>query len=170
MRNFLTLLSVLAVTLFGGVNLSAQAVSAGAWMIGGTAGFASTKFQESDNSSTFFNLSPSVGVYIIDDLAIGLGLSYSSVKIGDNSESSTNVSPYVRYYFINPVFAQAGLDIGLSEGSGLAFNAAVGYSWFLNDNVAVEPQFYYVNYNQEGEFGDYSTFGLAIGIQAFIGR
>lgn len=170
MRKILTRLFLLAGVLTFSLNLSAQTVSAGAWMIGGTAGFASTKFQESDNSSTFFDLSPSVGVYIIDDLAVGLGLSYSSVKIGDNTESSTSVSPYLRYYFLNPIFAQAGLDIGLSDGAGLAFNAAVGYSWFLNNNVAIEPQFYYLNYNQEGDFGDYSTFGFAIGIQAFLGR
>lgn len=168
-KTIFTLLSAFAF-LLAAQTVSAQTVSKGAWMIGGTAGFSSTKFKSSDNSVSMLNISPSIGLYVIDDLAVGLGLSYASVSFDGDSESSTSLSPFVRYYVVNPIFLQAGVDLGLDEGSGMAVNAALGYSWFLNDNVAIEPQLFYQNFNRDGEVGDFSTFGLAIGIQAFIGR
>jgi len=150
--------------------VNAQSVAGGAWMLGGTAGFSSTKFETSDNASTIVNLSPSVAAYVIDDLGVGLGLSYLWVKVGGESESTTSISPFARYYFLRNVFAQAGVDIGLGKEGGFAIDVAIGYSWFLGRSVAVEPQFYYENFNQKGDVGDFSTFGLAIGLQAFLGR
>src|SRR5688572_5203669 len=51
--------------------VSAQTVNSGAWMVGGTVGFNSVKSDGDDNSETWFNMSPDVAYYIIDDLAIG---------------------------------------------------------------------------------------------------
>lgn len=150
--------------------VSAQTVNQGAWMIGGSAGFTSINPKEGDESTSVLDISPNVGYYIADDLAIGLGISFTSVSIDGNSNSTTSLSPFVRYYVTNPIFLQVGADLGLDDGAGTAIGASVGYSWFLNNSVAIEPALFFQSYNEDGDFFDYTAFGLSIGVQAFIGR
>ncbi len=149
---------------------SAQTVNQGAWMIGGDAGFSSFKVKDADNSTTFFNISPDLGYFIADDLAIGLGIDFQSVSFDGNSTSSFSLGPSVRYYVADPIFIQVGANLGLDEGAGTTLGAAVGYSWFLNNSVAIEPALFFNIYNEDGDFNDFSVFGLSIGVRAFAGR
>jgi len=71
-------------------------------------------------------------------------------------------------------FGTAGFDffsLFTDEGS-TTLNLGVGYSWFLNNAVAIEPMVQYNIYSaaDDGVFSDYSRFGFNIGVQAFLGR
>ena len=156
-----------------------QTVGKGAWMLGGSAGFSSMKVKDVDGSTTLINITPNLAYYFADDLAIGARLNFLSSSTDGNSDSNFGFGPYVRYYVTNPIFIQAGIDfeaatidlnsLFASEGS-TTIHAAVGYSLFLNNSVAIEPAVYINLYNgDENDFiGDFTRFGLNIGIQAFV--
>jgi hypothetical protein len=162
-----TLISFLALS-----QLSAQAVNQGAWMVGGSAGFTSSKVKDADESSTRIWVNPNLGYFIADDLAIGLGLNINSLSPAGTDESFTDfgLGPFVRFYFADAIFAQAGVNLGLGDAEFTEFQVGVGYSWFIDNSVAVEPMLFYNSHSVDGDFGDFSTFGLSIGIQAFANR
>lgn len=146
--------------------MSAQTVNQGAWMVGGSAQLDISKVKDADESTTQWELSPALGYYVIDDLAIGLGLSL--YDLGDAFETQAAVGPFVRYYVADPIFLEAGADLELNEGGGTTIGARLGYSWFLNTGVAIEPALYFQSYSSDAF--DITSFGLSIGIQAFAGR
>jgi hypothetical protein len=162
--------------------VSAQAVNSGAWMLGGSLGFNSIKYDGADEANTAFNISPNFGYYVINDLAIGVRLSFYNESYGDESDSQFGAGPWARYYIVkSPVFAQAGIDFGstgldlfslLADEGSSTIHFGAGYSWFLNNSVAIEPLLQYSIYSadDEGFIGDYNRFGFNLSVQAFIGR
>lgn len=146
--------------------VSAQAVNQGAWMLGGSASFTSTSFKDIDGSTTTFILNPNIGYFIADDLAIGLGVAVSSF----NDNTDFGVGPFVRFYFADAIFAQAGIDLGLGDNEFTKFQVGVGYSWFLDNSVAIEPMLFYRSNSVPDPGFDSSVIGLSIGVQAFLDR
>lgn len=145
--------------------VSAQTVNKGAWMVGGSAGFNIQSIEDVDDSQTTIFLDPNLGFFIADDLAIGLHLAFQSTSFGGNSTSTFGLGPFVRYYVVDPIFIQAGVDLDLSDNGGdPRFGASVGYSWFVNDGLAIEPALYFNTGNSV------SNFGLSIGVQGFAHR
>jgi hypothetical protein len=149
--------------------LTAQTVNQGAWMVGGSASLDIVKYKEADESITQFHFNPNLGYFIADDLAIGLGLNVDDLGI-EGVDATFSIGPFVRYYVTDPIFIQANVGLELNEGGGTSFGAAVGYSWFLSNSVAIEPALYFQSYANDGDLFDYSQFGLSIGFQAFAGR
>ena len=151
--------------------LSAQTVGKGAWMLGGTAGFSSQKYKDADESITRFNISPDLGYFFADDLAIGLDVAYSNTDFGSTSTSLFSVGPFIRYYLVDPIFLEVDANFGLGDLEFTEYGVAVGYSWFINSSVSIEPKLYYrihnVDDNNTIDF-DSNTFGLAISVQAFL--
>lgn len=151
--------------------LDAQTVGKGAWMVGGTAAFSSQKYKDADESLTRFNISPDVGYFFADDLAVGLDVDYSNIDFGSTSTSLFSVGPFIRYYLIDPVFLELDANFGLGDLEFTEYGAAVGYSFFLNNSVSLEPKLYYRIHNVDDtsvvDF-DSNTFGLAISFQAFL--
>jgi hypothetical protein len=117
-----------------------------------------------------FNLGLGAGYFVIDGLAIGLGIQYASsstvVKyadediFGDDYESSENeliISPLVRYYFgesgVWTSFDYAIATISMDDSDGSyddaefpkrsAMNLKVGYAISLNDYVSLNPMIGY---------------------------
>ncbi len=170
MKLFTSFTLCLAVIFCFSQSISAQTVNKGAWMVGGSAEFSSLKYKDDNNSHTYFSIAPNVGYYFMDDLAVGLNVNFTSNSYAGNSNSSTYLGPWVRYYVTYPIFVMVGANLGLSDGAGTTISAGVGYSWFLNNAVAIEPQLFFNSFNNDGDAGDYSEFGLSIGVQAFIGR
>ncbi len=166
MKNLLTIVLASFGILCLTQTASAQTVGQGAWMVGGSAALDITKFKDADESITAITFNPNLGYFIADDLAIGLGISVIDNGI-DGQDAFFGVGPFVRYYVTNPIFIQVGADIGLNEGAGIGFGAKVGYSWFLNDGVAIEPALYFQSVGNDGDAFDYSSFGLSIGVQGF---
>ncbi len=151
--------------------LTAQTVGQGAWMLGGSAGFRSENFKDSDVSITTIDFSPNIGYFIADDLAIGLALGLNSTSIDGNSSTDFGLGPFVRFYFADAIFGQVGASLGLGDDEFTDIELGIGYSWFVDNSVAIEPKLFYRIHNVKDVVPavafDSSIFGLSIGIQAF---
>ncbi|MBP6184907.1 MAG: outer membrane beta-barrel protein [Chitinophagaceae bacterium] len=169
-RTFSALALVVAAFLCSS-NLQAQTVNAGAWMIGGDAGFSSASYDGVDDALTTISLNPNIGYFIMDNLGVGLRLGVESQTQGDNGLTIFSVGPFARYYVWQGLFPQVGFNynsVKVKDGGDATtstdIDIAVGYSLFLNNSIALEPALYY-------NIGDgVNTFGLRIGVQGFLGR
>lgn len=140
-----------------------------------------------DGKSTQFSLSPQVGYFPVDNIAVGLGLVLSSGKykpdgVGTTSTSSSvSVGPFVRYYLPVPVFFQAMATFGSTkahfdypdpipdaDNSYGIFNwsLGVGYAYFLNDYVAIEPMVGFRNDKLSDKDSDYASIDSSIYLNA----
>ncbi|HMJ68351.1 MAG TPA: outer membrane beta-barrel protein [Cyclobacteriaceae bacterium] len=140
----------------------------GRYLVGGSLGFSATTTKaKSDNATNTLShhtdlfVSPDIGYFVIDNLAVGagLGLSVGSTKGDGNDNSKTTsttftLSPFVRYYLDPGVFFQGQVGFGSESekrkatGSNTTvttkygvfnWSLAAGYAYFLNDFVAIEP-------------------------------
>jgi hypothetical protein len=89
-------LALIALVSLTGI-VSAQTVNKNAWMLGGTMGFNSIKTEGNDTSEIWFNLSPNVGYYITNDLAIGARFSLFTYSYGGSVNYQVGVGPWARY-------------------------------------------------------------------------
>lgn len=97
MKNLYLGFLTLSLTVFMLQKGHSQWVGQGAWMIGGDVSFSSYKVEDADESVTSFVFSPTVGYFVIDDLAVGLGIDYRSRTFDGDTDSQTTLSPAVRY-------------------------------------------------------------------------
>jgi outer membrane protein len=142
-----------------------------------------------------FSFNPSVGYFIIDNLAIGLSCNITSTKYEPNEDNysksaSTLIAPTVMYYFpvdgkIRP-FAQLGLGLqsvtnkvkgSYSEDKqtldGLAVNVGGGVSYFVSKYVSIDLYLSYTKSNLKDTDDEkfkikQGTFGSNIGISVFF--
>ncbi len=161
---FLSLFVAFLLVAFASNRLSAQVCGQGVWMIGGEIGFNSSS--SNGESFSLFSAQPMAGYFVIDNLAVGTSIGLAT----SDGFSEFGIGPFVRYYVWSNLFAQVGLQytnttIDPSDGvSSTRFGGGLGYSFFVNNAVAIEP-------SVQVDFGDDVTnFGIGIGIQAFIGR
>lgn len=128
--------------------------------------FSSTSYDGIDDKETQFDLSVGAGYFLIDNLALGLNLGYSSYKFGDVDRSVTSFGLFGRYYIQGKIFAGAGFASIKPEGgdSSTIIPLEVGYAAFITDNIAIEPALNYI-------IGDgSSTFGLGVGFNLYLNR
>ena len=128
---------LLVLAAFVGVASFANAqTTAGSIMVGGSLGFGSGKSEATTSSVTVdgpkitaFNISPNVGYFIMDNVAVGLRLGYGSQKntqkdvpaAGDETvtkQSDFTISPFARYYVSMADKAGLFLDASVDIGSG----------------------------------------------------
>jgi hypothetical protein len=158
-------------------------INQGQWMVGGNIGFTSSKFGEDDNDKvSVFEINPNAGYFVIDKLAAGLRLGYSSIKVksADDAFVDWSIAPFVRYYFLDAaqrvnVFADGSYGFGKTgaddKESYNFFQIMAGPAVFLTPNTALE---FTVSYKSEG--GDLypddraSHFGFNIGFQVHLGN
>jgi len=113
-------------------------------------------------SETTFTINPQVGYFVVDNLAVGAGLTLSSyaTKDTDTSVKTTSTdflfSPFARYYY-HKFYGQLEFDAGsnkytyrtatnnesTSKSTVTGWSLAAGYALLLNDHVAIEPQIGY---------------------------
>ncbi len=122
---------------------------------GGTIQFQRDKYISSSNtsrvSSYFISLSPGVAYFFIDNLAAGLSATIFYNGIKNNKFYTLGIGPMVRYYFNNGFFIKADAGYSLinyisssaSNEKYLSLTPGVGYAFFLNGNVSLEPAFCY---------------------------
>ena len=129
-----------------------------------------TKFESSgstsEDSRMAVSLTPSVAFFIVDDLAVGVGLEVGTEKLkdkgssgGENSFTQLAFGPLVRYYFADGPFAQGSFGVGsrtskftsggssIESKSGLTtWRIGAGYSVRISDTILLDPM---VGYGSE---------------------
>lgn len=155
---------------------SAQ-IEQGTWLIGGSSNLGFTSFNEDAGDYSQFNIDVKGGYFVIENLAVGLNLGYSSVDLGDfGKETDTGFGVFTRYYFNGKIFGGVGFnsvtakfesDLGDSESTISVIPIEVGYAAFIGKVVAIEPA---LNYSIYGGDGEGASFGVNIGISVYLGR
>ncbi|PKP39327.1 MAG: hypothetical protein CVT98_02205 [Bacteroidetes bacterium HGW-Bacteroidetes-15] len=115
-------------------------------------------YQNSDQKSVTVSFSPLFGYFIIDGLVIGISPSYSYSKtVFTNYEGIANsfgIAPFIKYYFDNGFFAdlESGYRYSILKQQGvdykrkysyLSVSPSVGYAFFINSKVSIEPSLKY---------------------------
>jgi hypothetical protein len=179
------------------------------WLVGGTGSFDSYKqnetfvftqtgeIQDVERSVKELEFSPKVGYFVIDKLALGLGISYINQKyetktisgiFGDGASKSYSfyVGPFARYYFLNKekpynILAEANYQIGnldLSDfsddkGKLSKFSIFVGPEIFFNSSVGMNFLVGYTNIQRNMDNNTYTSidrngFQIALGFQIYL--
>ena len=170
---------LIAIALLSFVNSNAQ-ITKGNWMVGGSGNFTNYKstFQSGNTETTqtgsALTISPNLGYFIIDNVALGSIVSFSfSNPSGDNNNSQGyGMSPFIRYYFrksdkmINPFLQTSyGFSKGKSDSGGS--NESTGYTIkggsaiFFNSSVALELS---LNYDSSKFNSDVKSNNFTVGI------
>lgn len=106
------------------------------------------------------------GFFIINQLSLGLRTdisatsmkAYSSLNAEKSKYSYYNLGlgPFVRYYTKLGVYAETFVSLGFLNSTGpsessswknYTYGIGIGYSWFVNPSIAIEPQVNYVHQN-----------------------
>jgi hypothetical protein len=163
--------------------VSAQ-INQGQWMIGGNASFSSSKYSDTDESTTDIVLNPNFGYFFIDNFAGGLRLSLESTKEEGEDEafSTFSVSPFLRYYFLPSaqkvnVFLEGSYGIGSTgQGDRESFNVfsfMAGPAIFLTENVALEFALQYQSFGGDAikipGSDRFNSYGINVGFQIHLG-
>lgn len=140
---------------------------------------ANIDFGFGSGNSFSINLSPQVGYFIEDNIAVGglFNLGYQTARVSGSSKGNNifnyAINGFGRYYF-NPgekginnllnhgrFFAEANAGIAGSTGNAIGLNIGFGpgYAYFITPNVALETL---VKYN--GNFGDGAKSGLGLNL------
>lgn len=157
----------------------------GRMLVGGSASFSSMTYKEtfmgstSPNSTTNrFSITPKVGYFVINNLAVGLDASFST----ENESTVTTTfmaGPFVRYYVKPGLFFQGEYLLGSgkednTESSISSWSAGIGYAIFLNDHIAIEPTVAYTSnvtkYKEDNEKDIVTGLAVAIGFQIYLGK
>ena len=101
-------------------------------------------------STSKFSFTPSVGYFIMDNLALSIGLEFESEKQGDMKSNSLMAGPGLTYYFgtsnIKP-FLQGDLMFGsMKQDNGddeatlgaFGYDLGAGIAVFLNQHIALD--------------------------------
>lgn len=192
-------ITILAIAMCATIGAYAQ-FNQGRMLVGGSLAFQSvtnkSKFNgqsTTEGKNTDFSIAPQFGYFVIDNLAVGATLDFglSKWKDDDGDYKSTATSfefqPTVRYYLPVGVFFQGQFGVGggkyKEEDDGdsdeekfnrTSFAGAVGYAFFLNDNIAIEPMIGYGSTIDNYKDLDYKDINnglfLRIGVQAYLGN
>ena len=113
-----------------------------------------------DITSTVTEFSLNGGYFVIDDLALGLVINYTSSKLemegADDSESSLMTYGFMARYYVGEsgLWGQGNYIMGTQDDgaddidiSGIGID--VGYAWYLSDNISINPSLGYYMMNSE---------------------
>ena len=168
------ILSLVAVATFGAVNAQEKEstggqTSKGKWLIEANTGFgaitgANTSLgYSSQGDLKQMSIGAEGGYFVMDNLAVKVGLGYNSFDDGINSVSGFAYKVGAKYYIMGNIPVQldytgASGDLykaGSETPSYLGVQA--GYAVFLGENVSIEPGIRYNsslndNYTKDGQF------------------
>lgn len=153
------LLTAAAVFAFGFANAqekneSSEGFENGDVFLSGSFNISSKKYSENDNfKENEFTVAPKIGFFVTDNIALGLGLGLSSLKIEEEEGdpefkvNNTTISGFGRYYSSPAskfsVFGQLSVEystlkFGSTKVNSFGFELAPGVSYFLNKHFALE--------------------------------
>ena len=188
MKTFTLLLLQIAIT----STLFSQ-TKKGQFLIGGAINFESVNedysINETHKSSNFF-VSPSVGYFIINNLATGLRMSFDSYDSKSNNLetkfSSTSILPFVRYYVL-PIRKKVNAFVDVSYihkktrwssfnnspyyEKSKGYQVSAGPSIFLTDQVALEFTLGFKHTKSDGvQPKNSNTVSSGFGLQIHLGK
>ncbi len=133
----------------------------GGWLVGASSNLNFTSQDAGGGSVSVFDLDVKGGYFLMDGLAAGLNINYSSF----DGESSSAIGIFGRYFVNDAIFAELGYT-ALSDDAGGLIPITAGYAAFLSDNVAVEPS---LNYTLgTGNSDEFSAFGINVGFSLYF--
>ncbi|MBD1433615.1 porin family protein [Sphingobacterium sp. DN00404] len=118
---YLTLAAVAALTF-----ASQAQTEKGKFIVGGGLGFDIEKVKDTDVKSNSFNIMPSAGYFVSDNIAVGLSLGYQwnkneydvAANVTERTNSAFAVAPFGRWYSANgPVRFFGQLSVPMSWGN-----------------------------------------------------
>lgn len=142
-----------------------------------------------DTKGSVFSLTPSVGYFVINNLAVGLDLSFASTN-NDNGTTDVTTSSFSSiiggtYYFeagdkFKPfVGLGAGLittssgDDDALKSNGLALRGRGGLAYFVNQSLSIDFSVLYLNTNQKNKensdlVSKNSSIAVGLGFSLFL--
>ena len=181
-----TLMSIITITAF-------SQIKKGQYLLGGSIHFESVKEENSINSSTTSNnffILPSVGYFLVDNLAGGLRVDFSSYEYKsdylETHSTATSLTPFLRFYLLPTpkkvnVFIDASYIHSKTKWRNLSgsvyyektkgYSVSAGPSIFLSDQVALEFTVGY-KHSISDDFGQTisGTINSGFGLQIHFGR
>jgi hypothetical protein len=165
----------------------------GSWMLGGDLTTSWKSYHQDQGSvknvdtGTIFQINGAgkFGYFLFEDFALGLKASVSHFHLKSDSTAGAPkhtvvlAGPFIRKYLKAGVFGEGSAGFGLDhfadggQADLLAADLGIGYTYFLNKNIAIEPILALVYSRQSyGSPSDrsYSEIGpeFRLGIQAFL--
>jgi hypothetical protein len=131
----------------------------GSWMLGGDLSSSWKSYSKDqgaiknmDKGRIFrLDMRGKIGYFLLEDFGLGLKAQGSHLNLKSDStglaprQTVVTAGPFLRKYFKEGIFGEAGAGMGLDHLSGglqwdiLAADLGMGFTYFLNNNIAVEP-------------------------------
>ncbi len=168
-----------AFAVFGLSTMNAQdsdngssALSEGSWLIEANTGFGASDFGHTANTgfglvsiddTTIWSIGAEAGYFVMDDLAVKLGLGYNDF----DGASSFSYKLGAKYYIESMIPVQLDLtgasgDDVFGDETPLWLGLQGGYAWFVADNISIEPGLRY-NLSLNEDFTDEGILEFRIG-------
>jgi outer membrane protein len=148
---------------------------------------------ESEVGYTSFSLTPKAGFFVVNGLALGVVLDLTTTSYKDKEDDSKSAStqyslgPMIRYYTAGGFFVFADILFGKntyketweggedkSDSNLSKWQLGIGYAFFLNDFVSIEPGIMYRSTasKYKGDSIEYNSqlgeFVLGVGFSIFL--
>jgi hypothetical protein len=135
---------------------------------GGTINYSKVKLSNSTQPIFEISVNPGIGYFFVNNLAIGLITDFSYYTNMDyNKNYSIGIGPTVKYYFGNGILIKGESTYGGLRGLGdssfksntFTFKPGLGYAFFINSKVSLEPSlnYKYTSYTSEDEGNTYGA-------------
>lgn len=168
----------------------------GNWFAGSDLGLSYTSKTEkntddgreiSNTTKSTLKFTPNINYFVIDNLAVGLGLEYenSKTKGVSDSENTFAIAPNATYFF--PLSANlapfVGAKVGYAmksegssdanKGNGLVFGGKAGIAYFVNQGAAITGYVGYDAYSFKNKANnkikaEKGTLGVGVGVALFF--
>ena len=159
----------------------APALEAGGWLLGGTVSLTSNGFDGSDDRQTVLILAPRSQYFVRPGLALGGEAQIRRLSSDGGSTTSYAVGPAATYHFVqdgtaHPFIAGSLRFGGYSSRSDLGgdrdvtyvgWEVGAGILFLLTEAVGIDTRLSYLR-EDRGELSDWDSYGLSIGVAAFL--
>ena len=119
---------------------------------GGTIQYSKVNANSNYNQSIFsVSLNPGIGYFFVNNLALGLTTNFNYYSTENNKFYSIGIGPTIKYYFGNGILIKGESTFNSLHGIGdntanentFSFKPGVGYAFFINSKVSLEPSLNY---------------------------
>ena len=166
------------------------AVDAGSILLGGGVSFTSQGgdlYTFGDSRANTLTFNPTTQYFVLPGIAAGGDVVLLRRSQGNVSTTSLSIGPVLSYYLGGPesnaypfvsgsvLYTNSSVDFGdenIDSLSGLTYGVSGGLTLMLTPGVGIMGEVFYLidrlNADEEGASGSGNTFGLQVGIAAFI--